>query len=672
MKKKALSLLLALLLCLTQLPLFSRAAAEETPPSEIPQLPASLEIQGEDAVSIPGTAQYLVHGLVENELFPLKDDLIRWSVENAPAGVSIEPSSGFLTVTDNARAGSVTLSVTYGSAPHTVSASKSVTLTAPAPAPALTITGKPDSVVYGDTFTLTATVEHAASGGEWLWESSDPSVLGIPAQEGSPSILSLSAEERIAHTCSLQAYKRGAVKLTATYFFDGVSVQSSLELSVAPRTITVRADDKRMTVGDPLPELTVSYGGFAAGDSAEQVLSAPAAASAAAAGETAGRFPITVETAPTLKEGWEEKYTLGAPEAGVLTVEAKPASGGRPVAPVGSSGTKTETTTDPDGSTTRTETKKDGTVTVKTTYPDGSTVETVTRPDGSSTTQRRSPEGSVGTLTKDAYGRTSGDVQVSEKALEAAAAEGSAVKLPLEADGVRDPNEAAILRITLPQDAGETTLEIPVRNLTSGTVIVIVHEDGTEEILKRCIPTETGLQFTASGSIQIKILENSKDYTDSTNHWSRDDVSFVCARELFNGVGGGSFGVNDPMTRGMVNTVLARLAGQNTTPTDGQPWYALGNSWAKQTGVSDGTNPESPVTREQLAAMLYRSAGSPEVTGSLSFSDAGETSPYAQDALLWAVQKGILNGTDSGRIAPSANADRAQVAAMLARYLKNQ
>lgn len=125
------------------------------------------------------------------------------------------------------------------------------------------------------------------------------------------------------------------------------------------------------------------------------------------------------------------------------------------------------------------------------------------------------------------------------------------------------------------------------------------------------------------------------------------------------------------MTRGMVNTVLARLAGVDTTPKNGQKWYEVGTEWAKANGITDGTNPEASVTREQLAAMLYRFACSPAVNGELSFVDADQISGYAKDALLWAVQNGILNGIGNNLVAPTAGAERAQVAAMMARYLKN-
>ena len=87
--------------------------------------------------------------------------------------------------------------------------------------------------------------------------------------------------------------------------------------------------------------------------------------------------------------------------------------------------------------------------------------------------------------------------------------------------------------------------------------------------------------------------------------------------------------------------------------------------------MSDGTNPNGNVTREQLATMLYRYAGSPTVSGTLPFTDTHEANLYAQDALLWAVQNGILNGYADGRVVPAANSQRSQVAAMMARFIQN-
>lgn len=320
-------------------------------------------------------------------------------------------------------------------------------------------------------------------------------------------------------------------------------------------------------------------------------------------------------------------------------------------------GTKTDTVKNPDGSTTKTETKADGSKTETTTASSGG--------------------GSTGiTVTKtDAKGNptTEASAKLSDQDVKEAQEKGEAVSVPVKGiAAAKDANAATKIKIDVPNNANKTTVEIPVENVTSGTVAVIVHEDGTEELVKDSKPTEHGVQLELSGSTTVKIIDNSKTFDDTKDHWSRDEVNFVAARELFNGVGGNQFGVSQPMTRGMVNTVLARLADVDTTPGQGQAWYEVGTDWAKKNGISDGTNPTAPVTREQLATLLYRYAGSPSVSGTLHAADAASVSDYAEDALLWANQNGIVNGVGSNTIAPKDNAQRAQVAAMLARYLQNQ
>ena len=333
--------------------------------------------------------------------------------------------------------------------------------------------------------------------------------------------------------------------------------------------------------------------------------------------------------------------------------------------------TKTETTINPDESTTKTETKPDGTVVETTTGKDGSTSKTTTKKDGSSVTESKTADGTTGTVNTDKDGKTEAEAKISNKAVEDAKKSSEAVKVPTEVKAGKDSNSAPTVKVELPKNAGETKIEIPVSNVNSGTVAVIVHEDGTEEIVKNSKPTEDGVQLTVDGNTVVKIIDNSKDFIDTRNHWSRDEVNFVASRDIFNGVGNNLFGVSQPMTRGMVNTVLARLAGIDTTPKNGQKWYEVGTEWAKSKGITDGTNPEASVTREQLATLLYRFYGSPAISGTLRFADAGAVSAYAQDALLWATQNGIMNGVGNNCVAPSADAQRAQVAAMMARYLKN-
>lgn len=150
------------------------------------------------------------------------------------------------------------------------------------------------------------------------------------------------------------------------------------------------------------------------------------------------------------------------------------------------------------------------------------------------------------------------------------------------------------------------------------------------------------------------------------NAWYAEAVYYVADKGMMNGIGENKFAPNATTTRGMLMTVLARYAGQDTS--DSNPWYQKGMDWAMHQKVSDGTNPTVNITREQLVTMLYRYAGSPVASGSLSdFSDTAAVSDYAASAMQWAVANNIVNGTN-GNLNPKNNATRAEVAAILMRF----
>ena len=152
----------------------------------------------------------------------------------------------------------------------------------------------------------------------------------------------------------------------------------------------------------------------------------------------------------------------------------------------------------------------------------------------------------------------------------------------------------------------------------------------------------------------------------ASSAWYADAVQYVTDKGLMNGTDDNQFSPSASTTRGMLMTVLARYAGEDTT--GGATWYEKGMNWAKAKGVSDGTNPNANITREQLVTMMYRYAGSPKADGKLdSFSDAASVSTYAADAMQWAVANGIVNGSN-GKLNPQNNATRAEVAAILMRF----
>ena len=153
-----------------------------------------------------------------------------------------------------------------------------------------------------------------------------------------------------------------------------------------------------------------------------------------------------------------------------------------------------------------------------------------------------------------------------------------------------------------------------------------------------------------------------------SGHWFYDSVNYVWKHYLMSGVSDTRFAPEETTSRAMVWTILARMHGVSTDITPGAAWYVPGMLWAVQQGVSDGTNPADGITREQLAAMLWRDAGSPSAGADLSgFGDSGSVSGYAQSAVRWAVASGVMQGADS-MLHPRDTAARAEAAAMIARY----
>lgn len=153
--------------------------------------------------------------------------------------------------------------------------------------------------------------------------------------------------------------------------------------------------------------------------------------------------------------------------------------------------------------------------------------------------------------------------------------------------------------------------------------------------------------------------------------WYEEAVNYVHEKGLMNGTSKNGFSPNASTTRGMIVTILARVEGVNT---NGTPWYAAGQKWAMDNGISDGTNMPGVITREQLATILYRYAKqkgydvskSAALTG---FSDADKVSGYAAEAMQWAVAEGLLQGSN-GKLNPQGSATRAQVATILMRFME--
>lgn len=154
----------------------------------------------------------------------------------------------------------------------------------------------------------------------------------------------------------------------------------------------------------------------------------------------------------------------------------------------------------------------------------------------------------------------------------------------------------------------------------------------------------------------------------SVNAWYYETVKAAYDAGLMNGVTDTEFAPNAPLTRAMIWTILARASGVETE--GGATWYAKAQEWAVTKGVSDGEDPMGNVTREQLVTMLWRLNGSEVMTGYIgNYIDTGDISEWANQAMLWAVQNGIIEGDENMALAPKADTTRAQAATFFVRYL---
>ena len=261
------------------------------------------------------------------------------------------------------------------------------------------------------------------------------------------------------------------------------------------------------------------------------------------------------------------------------------------------------------------------------------------------------------------------------------------------------------LDVTLtPEDVGKElpTVTRPGKDFTGWTFVI----DGTEypggpytkltdELLDALNKAQTeGKEITAtpnfknktsSGSGSSGKIESPNKPNKSTmgeadaskfrdvaaSDWYFDAVQYVLEKGLMNGTSDWTFAPNDATTRGMIVTILARVEGVNT---NGNPWYAAGQKWAMDNGISDGTNMPGVITREQMATILYRYAKQKGYDVSKSaaltaFSDADKVSGYAAEAMQWAVAEGLLQGSN-GKLNPQGSATRAQVATILMRFME--
>lgn len=211
-----------------------------------------------------------------------------------------------------------------------------------------------------------------------------------------------------------------------------------------------------------------------------------------------------------------------------------------------------------------------------------------------------------------------------------------------------------------------------------------------QAVLTMALTTQSGQTRTETLTVNVTSKTHSDHFTDVTEDtvglWAANAVDYAYHFGLVGGVSEDKFAPNTSMTRAQLVTILYRAAGspQMTVTTnfedlDVGAYYYSAVVWATVTGVVNGTSdttfsPNSYVTREQIAAILYRYADTMgdnvTVSGNLNaYTDKDQVSDYAVEPMIWAVDRGIISGTTDTTLSPKSTATRAQVVVMLHRYL---
>ena len=222
------------------------------------------------------------------------------------------------------------------------------------------------------------------------------------------------------------------------------------------------------------------------------------------------------------------------------------------------------------------------------------------------------------------------------------------------------------------------TVEASLSNASAGSVITLtVTPDEGYELAYITVDGEriSGTSFVMPDhSVEVRAVFTEigaeMNFADvNTGDWFYDAVEYVYTNGLMEGTSTRTFEPNATMTRAMFWTVLARIDGETIT---GDNWKTLAQNWAVSSGISDGTNADGLITREQMVTMLYRFANSPEVaaTGFGQFTDGASVSDWAVDAMAWALNNGVITGMGDGILSPAGSATRAQAAAMLMRFVE--
>lgn len=253
----------------------------------------------------------------------------------------------------------------------------------------------------------------------------------------------------------------------------------------------------------------------------------------------------------------------------------------------------------------------------------------------------------------------------------------------------KNPQKGAKVTIAITPENGYTVDTVTVADINGKIVEVTPNDDGTYTFVQpssKVTITVTFRQMTDTSDCPGDESCPMAAFTDADRSaWYHDGIHYCVEQGLMVGTSETAFSPNSATTRGMIVTILWRLEGSPLVSTslnydDVKPedWYGEAVRWADDAGVVTGYGngkfgPNDPITREQMAAMLWRYAGSPKADGSLfSFVDGAQTNDWARPAMIWAVEQGLIAGVGNDRLEPSGQATRAQAATILMRFAQDK
>lgn len=523
------------------------------------------------------------------------------------------------------------------------------------------------SKTYGDAAFTLSTTGGSGTGGV-TFDSSDPSVLAISGA-----------------TATIK--KAGDVTITATKAADNDynEAVATLSLTIGERPITVTADSFTVLKGAAMPTLTyqITSGSLAGTDS---FTTSPSLTVSVADTNTVGEFDITV-SGGVLTNGDSYKITYAGGKLTVtekapvqLTMTANPTS-------LSGGGTVTLTISGLPSGGAAVVSCSDSSITINgsgaswTVSLPNETAEYTFTANYAGDAQH---SGATATCKVSVTKRTSGSGNGGGGGGSTTPTYPPAVEKPGEGGDVTikpsNPSTGDKVTITPKPDTGHEVDKITVTDKNGKPVNVTKNPDGT-------------YSFTQpSGKVTIRVTYKPVEttwrnpFTDvHESDWYYEAVHFVHERGLMGGYGNGLFGPNNNLSRAQLAQILFNKEGRpvvnylmDFSDVSGEAWYAEAVRWATSQGIVGGYGggkfgPNDPITREQLAVMLWRYAGSPAATNKeLHFADADQISGYALEAMRWAVENGIISGYGNGQVGPRGQATRAQVAQMLKNFLENQ